>query len=61
MSEPVDIKQICSILPHRYPLIMVDRVLDYKPFEHLTAIKNVTINENFLPVISRKIQLCLAY
>ena len=47
MSEPVDIKQIFSILPHRYPMILVDRVLDFKPFESLTAIKNVTINENF--------------
>jgi 3-hydroxyacyl-[acyl-carrier-protein] dehydratase len=47
MSEPIDIKQIFSVLPHRYPMILVDRVLDFKPFEQLTAIKNVTINENF--------------
>ncbi|KTD68702.1 MULTISPECIES: 3-hydroxyacyl-ACP dehydratase FabZ [Legionella] len=47
MSEPVDIKQIFSILPHRYPMILVDRVLDFTPFDCLTAIKNVTINENF--------------
>ncbi|KTD74386.1 3-hydroxyacyl-ACP dehydratase FabZ [Legionella tucsonensis] len=47
MSEPVDIKQIFSILPHRYPMILIDRVLDFKPFDCLTAIKNVTINENF--------------
>ncbi|MBI2784829.1 MAG: 3-hydroxyacyl-ACP dehydratase FabZ [Legionella longbeachae] len=47
MSEPIDIKQICNLLPHRYPMILVDRVLDYKAFEYLTAIKNVTINENY--------------
>lgn len=47
MSEPIDIKQIFNLLPHRYPMILVDRVIDYKVFEHLTAIKNVTINENF--------------
>ena len=47
MGEPIDIKRICDLLPHRYPMILVDRVLDYKPFEYLTAIKNVTINENF--------------
>lgn len=47
MSESVDIKQILDLLPHRYPFILVDRVLDYKPFEFLTAIKNVTINEPF--------------
>lgn len=47
MSESiVDIRQIFNLLPHRYPMILVDRVLDYKAFEHLTAIKNVTANEN---------------
>ncbi|MCW8398816.1 3-hydroxyacyl-ACP dehydratase FabZ [Legionella sp. PATHC038] len=47
MSEPVDIKQIFNILPHRYPMLMVDRVLDFTPYDCLTAIKNVTMNENF--------------
>lgn len=43
----VDINKILSLLPHRHPFLLVDRVLDYKPFEFLTAIKNVTINEPF--------------
>lgn len=43
----LDINKILSLLPHRYPFILVDRVLDYKPFQYLTAIKNVTINEPF--------------
>lgn len=43
----LDIKQIFNLLPHRYPMILVDRVLDYKVFDYLTAIKNVTANENF--------------
>ncbi len=47
MSNVVDIGQILNLLPHRYPLLLVDRVLDYKPFEYLTAIKSVTINEPF--------------
>ena len=47
MSESIDIKQIFSLLPHRYPMILVDKVIAYKAFEHLTALKNVTINENF--------------
>jgi 3-hydroxyacyl-[acyl-carrier-protein] dehydratase len=34
-----------ALLPHRYPFLMIDRVLDYTPGESLTAIKNVTINE----------------
>lgn len=47
MSQGVDIGQILNLLPHRYPFLLVDRVLDYKPFDFLTAIKGVTINEPF--------------
>jgi 3-hydroxyacyl-[acyl-carrier-protein] dehydratase len=48
MSESIlDIRQIFDLLPHRYPMILVDRVLDYKVYDYLTAIKNVTINEHF--------------
>jgi 3-hydroxyacyl-[acyl-carrier-protein] dehydratase len=47
MSEFIDINQILNLLPHRYPFILVDRVLDYKVLDYLTAIKNVTINEPF--------------
>jgi 3-hydroxyacyl-[acyl-carrier-protein] dehydratase len=47
MSEAIDIKRIRDLLPHRYPMILVDRVLDFKPFDCLTALKNITINENF--------------
>lgn len=37
------------MLPHRYPFLLIDRVIDYKKGESLTAIKNVTINEPFFP------------
>lgn len=47
MTQSVDINAILGLLPHRYPFLLVDRVLDFKPFEYLTAIKNVTINEPF--------------
>ena len=47
MSDSIDIVKILSLLPHRYPFILVDRVLEYVPFEHLVAIKNVTMNEHF--------------
>ncbi|MDR3441711.1 MAG: 3-hydroxyacyl-ACP dehydratase FabZ [Legionella sp.] len=47
MSGPLDIKQIFDLLPHRYPLLLVDKVLDYKAMDFLTAIKNVSINEHF--------------
>lgn len=41
----LDIHQIMQQLPHRYPFLLVDRVIDYKLGEYLTAIKNVTVNE----------------
>jgi len=41
----VEIEKILKLLPHRYPFLLVDRVIDYKLGEHLTAIKNVTFNE----------------
>jgi len=43
----IDIKEIQSILPHRYPFLLVDRVLEIEPNVRITAIKNVTINEQF--------------
>lgn len=49
MTGTVDINKILGMLPHRYPFILVDKVLDYKPFDFLVAIKNVTINEPFFP------------
>lgn len=47
MSEKYDIQKIMEILPHRYPFIMIDRVLEVIPGEKITALKNVTINEPF--------------
>ncbi|MEE9552311.1 MAG: 3-hydroxyacyl-ACP dehydratase FabZ [Gammaproteobacteria bacterium] len=43
----LDIYQIENILPHRYPFLMVDKVLSYEPLHSLAAIKNVSINEPF--------------
>lgn len=42
-----DIQGILNILPHRYPFVLVDRIVDMVPGEGLTAIKNVTMNEPF--------------
>ena len=46
-TNTIDIHRIREILPHRYPFLLVDRVLDYELEKTLTAIKNVTINEPF--------------
>lgn len=45
----MDIHQILEYLPHRYPILLVDRVLDLVPGERITALKNVTVNEPFFP------------
>ena len=43
----VDITQILKILPHRYPFLLVDRVIEYEKGKRIVGIKNVTINEPF--------------
>ena len=43
----IDINQIQKILPHRYPFLMIDRVIEVDPGKPLTAIKNVSVNEPF--------------
>ncbi|GAA0173777.1 dehydratase [Lithospermum erythrorhizon] len=45
----MDINQIRDILPHRFPFLLVDRVVEYNPGVSAVAIKNVTINDNFFP------------
>lgn len=45
--SPVEIKEIIRMLPHRYPFLLVDRVLSYTSGENLRGLKNVTINEPF--------------
>ena len=45
--ESLDIRSILDILPHRYPFVMIDRVVEIKGAEELVAIKNVTFNEPY--------------
>lgn len=52
MAEPTtpvnfDIKKILSLLPHRYPFLLVDRVTEIEPGKSIKAYKNVTFNENY--------------
>jgi len=47
MDNPIDINRILDFLPHRYPFLLVDRVLDCVPNKKISALKNVTINEPF--------------
>lgn len=45
--KTLDIQAIMLHLPHRYPFLLIDRILDYEPHDFIRAIKNVSINENF--------------
>ncbi|HUB30364.1 MAG TPA: 3-hydroxyacyl-ACP dehydratase FabZ [Terracidiphilus sp.] len=42
-----DIQEILELLPHRYPFLLIDRIVEFEPAKRLVAIKNVTINEPF--------------
>jgi len=43
----IDVNEIRKMLPHRYPFLLVDRVLELEPGQSITALKNVTVNEEF--------------
>ena len=51
MTEPLqlDMQAILERLPHRYPFLLVDRVLECRPGESIRALKNVTYNEPYFP------------
>ena len=44
---PVNVEQIQQLLPHRYPFLLIDRVIELVPDKSVVALKNVTINEPF--------------
>jgi 3-hydroxyacyl-[acyl-carrier-protein] dehydratase len=46
-TEVIDIEGVMRLIPHRYPFLMIDRLVDVVPGESVTGIKNVTINEPF--------------
>ena len=43
------IEEVLTYLPHRYPFLLIDRVLECTPGESLVALKNVSVNENYFP------------
>jgi len=46
-TSAIDINKILRLLPHRYPFLLVDRVLEIEPGKTIKALKNVTMNEPF--------------
>ena len=47
ITLPVNVEQIQELLPHRYPFLLVDRVIELVPEHSVVALKNVTVNEPF--------------
>lgn len=47
METPMDIRAIMNHIPHRYPFILVDRILELEPDKRVVGLKNVTMNEPF--------------
>ncbi len=48
LSLPLDNAAIEKILPHRYPFLLVDRIVEFEEDKRIVGIKNVSLNENFL-------------
>jgi 3-hydroxyacyl-[acyl-carrier-protein] dehydratase len=49
MMDIIEINEIMKILPHAYPFLLVDRILEIEPDKRIVGIKNVTYNEPFFP------------
>ena len=49
MTPAIDIRGVLSAIPHRYPFLLVDRVVELEPGRRIVALKNVTVNEPFFP------------
>ena len=47
MSSPIDIEEIMRLLPHRFPFLLVDRIVSYEANKSMSAYKNVTYNEPY--------------
>lgn len=45
----IDINEILTLLPHNYPFLLVDRIVEFESSKRIVAIKNVTFNEPFFP------------
>lgn len=60
VGSELDILRIQEMIPHRYPMLMIDRVVDVVPDVGAVGIKNVSINEPFFKAISPPTRSCPA-
>jgi 3-hydroxyacyl-[acyl-carrier-protein] dehydratase len=49
MNEPMGIEEIKEYLPHRFPFLLIDRVVEFDKDQRIVALKSVTVNEPFFP------------
>src|SRR5688500_5961660 len=55
LTLPLDYAAIEQILPHRYPFLLVDRIIEFEPDKRIVGIKNVSVNERYLsPATNRQ-------
>jgi 3-hydroxyacyl-[acyl-carrier-protein] dehydratase len=47
IADMIDIEKIKSLLPHRYPFLLIDRVIEVEKGKNIKALKNITVNEPF--------------
>lgn len=47
MDLPINYQEIIKLLPHRYPFLLVDRIIEFEPWKRIVGLKNVTANEPF--------------
>jgi 3-hydroxyacyl-[acyl-carrier-protein] dehydratase len=52
LTLPLDYAAIEQILPHRYPFLLVDRIIEFEPDKRIVGIKNVSVNERYLSAAS---------
>ncbi len=45
----LDVREVMKLLPHRYPFLLIDRVVSFEGYQRVVAIKNVSVNEPFFP------------
>ena len=55
----LSIEDIKKLIPHRYPFLLIDKLIDIVPQKSAVGVKNVTFNKIFFKVISSQCQLCL--
>lgn len=56
----LNVEEIMEILPHRYPMLLVDKITELVPMDYAIGVKSVTMNEPFSRDISRDIPSCRA-